>query len=163
MTTTPSCTILRSKRPVSWKPSPGVIPTSTVGPTYPTGRTPPGPVCETSEPEIMMRVHQQVEARPFGRRDPTDRDIRQREAFWRFPENGIGVRIRRYPAPCRTQPIPEGQRKIPSCGFFLRDVFQTKRRQVVANVVISRPNPVRTHARATDRHVLSIKKWQKTV
>ncbi|MCY4300961.1 MAG: hypothetical protein OXC68_04375 [Aestuariivita sp.] len=31
----------------------------------------PGPVCETPEPDIRMRVHQQVEARPFRRHEST--------------------------------------------------------------------------------------------
>ena len=102
------------------------------------------PVCATPEPAIMVRVHQPVEARSFRRLDPTDVDLGQREALWRFPENRVGVRIRRYPAPCRTQPVPEGQRKKPSCAFFCatslkpENVKRLKRRPIRSKISCER-------------------------
>ena len=65
---------------------------------------------ETPEPQIMMRVHQHVEAGPLGRLDQTDHNIREGQALRRFPENGVGVRILRYHAPLMTHPMPECQR-----------------------------------------------------
>ena len=95
--------------------------------------------CETPEPEIMVRVHHRIKARPLGRRDQTDHDIGEREALRRFPKNGVGVRIRRYHAPHITQPVMECQKKnTPPAYFFARRA---------ADMMSSR-------ARATDQHAL---------
>ncbi len=101
---------------------------------------------ETPEPEIMMRVHQPVEAWPFRRVDQTDRDIGQREALGRFPENRVGVRILRHHAPRMTQPVPECQRKNTRLRIFLRDVFQTRKRPVIKTSPHQEKNLVRARA-----------------